>query len=150
MIPHCLFGLPCGLLHLHIGLLISGEALVKSLTCNELDLHTTDYTSLAPLLEEIPVSSPVNLESDDLMPLQGPVMSVPVPTCTTWLLTSLVLMVLNVYFPQLSPVSSLWSPLRAAVPGSITEKGKNSSSVEEQTDENPQEKIQQESQPLKC
>ncbi|KAJ9049564.1 hypothetical protein DSO57_1023138 [Entomophthora muscae] len=38
------------------------------------------------------------------------------PTCTPWLLTGLVLMALNAYFPWLSPVSSLWSPLQATVP----------------------------------
>ncbi|KAJ9063474.1 hypothetical protein DSO57_1000061 [Entomophthora muscae] len=40
----------------------------------------------------------------------------PAPTRTPWLLTGLILMGLNAYFPQLSPVSSLWSPLRAAIP----------------------------------
>ncbi|KAJ9073755.1 hypothetical protein DSO57_1012971, partial [Entomophthora muscae] len=39
-----------------------------------------------------------------------------VPSCAPWLVTGFVLMGLNSYFPQLSQVSSLWSPLRAAVP----------------------------------
>ncbi|KAJ9067765.1 hypothetical protein DSO57_1035919 [Entomophthora muscae] len=38
------------------------------------------------------------------------------PSCTPWLLTGLLLMGLSAYFPQLSPVSSLWSPLQAVVP----------------------------------
>ncbi|KAJ9061303.1 hypothetical protein DSO57_1021976 [Entomophthora muscae] len=42
--------------------------------------------------------------------------SSPAPTCTPWLLTSLILMGLNAYFPQLSLVFSLWSPLQAAIP----------------------------------
>ncbi|KAJ9067109.1 hypothetical protein DSO57_1003022 [Entomophthora muscae] len=95
------------LLHLPSGLLISGEALVKSLSCNNLDLHATDHTLLAPLTEKAPVSSFLNLESNNLGPLQAPVKLSPAPTCTPWLLTRLVLMGLNAYFPKLSPVSSL-------------------------------------------
>ncbi|KAJ9085073.1 hypothetical protein DSO57_1017431 [Entomophthora muscae] len=113
----CLIGdNPSSLLQLPRGLLISGEALVKILTCSDLDLHTTDHILLALLIEEMPMYSPLNLEIDDLVPLQAPVTSVPVLTHTPWLLNSLVLMGLNVYFPQLSHMSSLWFPLRAALP----------------------------------
>ncbi|KAJ9085867.1 hypothetical protein DSO57_1009707 [Entomophthora muscae] len=97
-------------------LTISGEALFKSLTCNDLNLHAAGHTLLSSLIEKVPVSSPLNLESNSLVPLQEPMMSVPVPTCMSWLLTGLVLMGLNVYFPQFSHVSSLWTSLRAAVP----------------------------------
>ncbi|KAJ9053704.1 hypothetical protein DSO57_1021634 [Entomophthora muscae] len=93
------------------GLLISGEALVKSLTCNELELNAANHTALASVVEETTVSSPLCLEESDLVPLQAPVAPVSAPTHTPWLLTGLVLMGLNVYFLQLSPVSSLWSPL---------------------------------------
>ncbi|KAJ9081001.1 hypothetical protein DSO57_1019067 [Entomophthora muscae] len=104
------------LLQLPSGLLISGEALVKILTCNDLDLHASDHTLLAPVIEEASASSPLSLEGNESVPLQAPVILVPVLTCKPWLLTRLVHMGLNAYFPQLSPVSSLWSPLRAAIP----------------------------------
>ncbi|KAJ9068807.1 hypothetical protein DSO57_1024996 [Entomophthora muscae] len=50
------------------------------------------------------------------VPLGPSMVSSPAPTCTPWLLTGLILMGLNAYFHQLSPVSSLWSPLQATVP----------------------------------
>ncbi|KAJ9065489.1 hypothetical protein DSO57_1019077 [Entomophthora muscae] len=56
------------------------------------------------------MSSLPDLEKSDSVPLRAPVVLPPALTCTPWLLTGLMLMVLNVYFPQLSPVSSLWSP----------------------------------------
>ncbi|KAJ9061421.1 hypothetical protein DSO57_1020911 [Entomophthora muscae] len=40
----------------------------------------------------------------------------PIASCTPWVVTGLVLMGLNCYFPQLSPVSSFCSSLRAAIP----------------------------------
>ncbi|KAJ9078392.1 hypothetical protein DSO57_1007108 [Entomophthora muscae] len=43
-----------------------------------------------------------DLRKRDLVPLCAPVSSPPIPTCTLWLLTGLVLMGLNAYFPQLS------------------------------------------------
>ncbi|KAJ9068067.1 hypothetical protein DSO57_1032406 [Entomophthora muscae] len=95
---------------------VLSHSLVKSLTCNNLDLYATDHTLLSPLREKIPVSYPPHLESDDMAPLQAPVVPAFIFTCTPWLLTGLVLMGLNVYFPQFSPVSSFWSSLRAAVP----------------------------------
>ncbi|KAJ9057336.1 hypothetical protein DSO57_1023747 [Entomophthora muscae] len=60
------------------------------------------------------MSVPPVLEKSNLVPLRASVMSP--SACTPWLLTGLALMALNAYFPQLSPVSSLWSPLQAAVP----------------------------------
>ncbi|KAJ9053153.1 hypothetical protein DSO57_1027160 [Entomophthora muscae] len=56
------------------------------------------------------------LAPSDLVPLVVPVVSPFTPTCTPWLLAGLMLMDLNAYFPQMSPVSPLWSPLQAAVP----------------------------------
>ncbi|KAJ9050923.1 hypothetical protein DSO57_1009535 [Entomophthora muscae] len=49
------------------------------------------------------------------VPLGSSKVSSPTPTYTPWFLTGLILMGLNAYFPQLSPVSSLFSPLQAAV-----------------------------------
>ncbi|KAJ9072574.1 hypothetical protein DSO57_1026060 [Entomophthora muscae] len=59
-----------------------------------------------------PLPSP---EESDLVPLEALEVLPPTPSCALWLITGLVLMGLNSYFPQLSPVSSLWSPLRAAI-----------------------------------
>ncbi|KAJ9054532.1 hypothetical protein DSO57_1013405 [Entomophthora muscae] len=40
----------------------------------------------------------------------------PAPRRTPWLLGSLVLMGLDSYLPQLSPASSLWTPLQVVIP----------------------------------
>ncbi|KAJ9074425.1 hypothetical protein DSO57_1006684 [Entomophthora muscae] len=52
----------------------------------------------------------------NVVPPRSSKVASPAPTCTPWLLTGLILMGLNAYFPQLFPVSSLWSPLQAAIP----------------------------------
>ncbi|KAJ9089038.1 hypothetical protein DSO57_1016978 [Entomophthora muscae] len=107
---------PSSLWDLHSGLLFSGEAVVKSLTCDDLDLSTVDYAS--PVLEEaVPPMRPLpSVILSPSVPLGPPKVSSPAPTRTPWLLTSLILMGLNAYFPQLSLVSSLWSPLQVAIP----------------------------------
>ncbi|KAJ9053015.1 hypothetical protein DSO57_1028364 [Entomophthora muscae] len=107
---------PSSLLHLPSELLLSGETIVKSLTCYDLDFCAVNYTVPAPTLEELPVSTLPSLEGNALVPLQAPVKLPPTPTCTPWLLTGLVLMGLNAYFPQLFLTFSLWSPLQAAIP----------------------------------
>ncbi|KAJ9052261.1 hypothetical protein DSO57_1035981 [Entomophthora muscae] len=111
---HLVSNNPSSLLHLPSGLLFSGEALVKSLTCNNLDLYPLDSTSLAPLVEEISAPSPPPLEDEVLVPLLIVKVLAHVPSRAPWLLTGLALMGLNIYFPQMSPVSSLWSPFRVA------------------------------------
>ncbi|KAJ9084118.1 hypothetical protein DSO57_1027590 [Entomophthora muscae] len=98
---------PSNLLNLLSGLLFSGEAIVKSLICNNLDLDAVDYTLPAPVGEEMLMSYLLSLQKNKLVPLQAPVVLPLTPTCTPWLLTGLVLMRLKAYFPQLSPVSSL-------------------------------------------
>ncbi|KAJ9057077.1 hypothetical protein DSO57_1026001 [Entomophthora muscae] len=60
-----------------------------------------------PSLSSLGKSNSVPLEALEVFP--------PISSCAPWLITVLVLMGLNSYFPQLSPVSSLWS-LRAVVP----------------------------------
>ncbi|KAJ9061835.1 hypothetical protein DSO57_1016598 [Entomophthora muscae] len=109
-------GNPVNLLHFPGELFISGEAVVKSSTCNDLDLHADDYAMLAPVLEEMLELTPPNLDRNNLIPLQAPVKLPSALTCTPWLLVRLALIGLNAYFPQLSHVSSLWSPLQAAIP----------------------------------
>ncbi|KAJ9068436.1 hypothetical protein DSO57_1028611 [Entomophthora muscae] len=107
---------PSSLLNLPSSLLFSGEIIVKSLTCNNLDFEFFDYALPNPMGEEMLTSSLPSLEKSNLVPLQVPVMPPLTPIRMPWLLTSLILMGFNTYFPQLSPVSSLWSPLQAAVP----------------------------------
>ncbi|KAJ9072955.1 hypothetical protein DSO57_1021584 [Entomophthora muscae] len=104
------------LLHIPGALLLLGETIVKSLTCDNLDFHAIDLTVPTPTLEEVPAPALPSLEGNNLAPLQAPSNLPHAPTCTPWLLAGLVLMGLNAYFPQLSPASSLWSPLQAAVP----------------------------------
>ncbi|KAJ9066244.1 hypothetical protein DSO57_1011571 [Entomophthora muscae] len=62
------------------------------------------------------MSPPPDLEKSDSVPLRSSAMSPSAPTLNPWLLTGLVLMAMNAYFPQLSPVSSLWSPLQEVIP----------------------------------
>ncbi|KAJ9068644.1 hypothetical protein DSO57_1026526 [Entomophthora muscae] len=97
-------------------LLISGKALVKSLTCDNLELHLTNPFLLVPTTKGIPSLPSPQWESNNSVPLLTPEALIPVPSCAPWLLNGLTLMGLNAYFPQLSPVSSLWFSLRAAVP----------------------------------
>ncbi|KAJ9072146.1 hypothetical protein DSO57_1030307 [Entomophthora muscae] len=107
---------PSGLWDLSSGLLFYGEAVIKSLECNNLDLDIIDST-LTTLVEELPpmISLP-SADQGNSAPLVTPEVLPLTPTCTPWLLAGLMLMGLNAYFPQLSPASSLWSPLQVAIP----------------------------------
>ncbi|KAJ9059329.1 hypothetical protein DSO57_1003531 [Entomophthora muscae] len=121
MVLSLFFCLPCrdnpsSLLHLPGALLLSGKTIFKSLTCDDLDFHAINHTVSASALKEIPMPALSSLEGSDLVPPQAPVKLSHPPTQMPWLLAGLVLMGLNAYFPQLSPVSSLWSPLQAALP----------------------------------
>ncbi|KAJ9064750.1 hypothetical protein DSO57_1027021 [Entomophthora muscae] len=107
---------PPSLLSLPGILFYSGEAVVKSLTCDDPDLGDVDYSSLTPVVEEASMPSFPDLEKSSLMPLRAPVMPPPAPTRTPWLLTGLELMALNAYLPQMFSVSSLWYPLQAVIP----------------------------------
>ncbi|KAJ9050412.1 hypothetical protein DSO57_1014635 [Entomophthora muscae] len=107
---------PSSLWDLPSGLLFSGEAVVKSLMCNDLDLDTADHTLSVSEEAVPPVPLLPSVAQSHSVPLGPYEVSSPAPTHTPWLLTGLILMGLNAYFPQLSPVSSLWSPLRAAIP----------------------------------
>ncbi|KAJ9076474.1 hypothetical protein DSO57_1025858 [Entomophthora muscae] len=105
-----------GLLNFPNGLLLSREDVVKSLTWYDLDLDVVDYILPSYEGERTSMPSLPSLEKSNLVPLEVCKVSPPAPSCAPWLITGLVLMGLNSYFPQLSPVSSLWSPLRAAIP----------------------------------
>ncbi|KAJ9079995.1 hypothetical protein DSO57_1029737 [Entomophthora muscae] len=97
-------------------LLVLGETIVKSLTCDDLELSAADFTVPTPTLGVASMPTTLGLDKGPPVPLLAPVELPHAPTCTPWLLIGLVLMGLNVYFPQLSPASSLWSPLQAAIP----------------------------------
>ncbi|KAJ9055970.1 hypothetical protein DSO57_1037863 [Entomophthora muscae] len=107
---------PSSILRFSPGLLVLGEALVKSLTCDDLDLHSADPVLSTPAIDGVIFSSLSSQESVNLVPVWVPEGPTLVFSRAPWLLTGLVLMGLNAYFSQLSLVSSLWSPLRAAVP----------------------------------
>ncbi|KAJ9068746.1 hypothetical protein DSO57_1025508 [Entomophthora muscae] len=92
---------PSSLLNLPNGLLFSGGAVVKSLTCDNLDLKDAACTPFAPVGKEMMRPFLLDLEVSNLVPFCAPVLPSPTPTCTPWLLTGLLLMGLNAYFPQL-------------------------------------------------
>ncbi|KAJ9050606.1 hypothetical protein DSO57_1013021 [Entomophthora muscae] len=86
------------------------------LTCNELDLYSPGLDLCTPFVEEAFEPPILQLEDEVSGTQQASEVLECVLTRTPWLLVDMVLMGLNAYFPQLSPVFSLWSPFRAAVP----------------------------------
>ncbi|KAJ9072577.1 hypothetical protein DSO57_1026063 [Entomophthora muscae] len=104
---------PSSILLFPSDLFISGEAVVKSLTCDSLYLYSAESILSAPSTKESPPSPHLMQGNTDSVPLLETEVT---PLAPSWLVTIFVLMGLNSYFLQLSPVSSLWSPLRAAVP----------------------------------
>ncbi|KAJ9058481.1 hypothetical protein DSO57_1011857 [Entomophthora muscae] len=113
----CLVGSnPASLWDLPSSLLFSREVVVKSLTCDNLDLDVVEL-ALPSSEEVVPPTPPLpSMVQKNVVPPGSSKVASPTPTCTPWLLTGLILMGLNAYFPQLSSVSSLWSPLQAAIP----------------------------------
>ncbi|KAJ9066940.1 hypothetical protein DSO57_1004703 [Entomophthora muscae] len=63
---------PSSLLDLSSGLLFSGEAVVKSLTCGDLDLDDVDFTQSTPAGKDVSMASIPSLEKSNLVPLQVP------------------------------------------------------------------------------
>ncbi|KAJ9053955.1 hypothetical protein DSO57_1019306 [Entomophthora muscae] len=96
-------------------MLIISENIVRSLTCDDLEFPTPELAlSASPGL-----SSPMLLSSEApvvLAPEEGEAVQESVPKCAPWLLGGMILMGLDSYFPQISAVSSLWTPLQEAVP----------------------------------
>ncbi|KAJ9066535.1 hypothetical protein DSO57_1008474 [Entomophthora muscae] len=94
---------------------ITSENVVRSLVCDNLDLSALELVpsmvlNLNPSFStssEIPV--PQAQEED-------PGGQVFCPNCAPWLLGGMLLMGLDSYFPHLSAVSSLWTPLQEAIP----------------------------------
>ncbi|KAJ9077939.1 hypothetical protein DSO57_1011899 [Entomophthora muscae] len=83
---------------------------MRSLTCNDLE-----FPVLEPALSNGPRAAPYNAPF-----FQGPNCPGPrrrfghqdsAPKCAPWLLSGMIMMVLDSYSPHLSAVSSLWTPL---------------------------------------
>ncbi|KAJ9086463.1 hypothetical protein DSO57_1003798 [Entomophthora muscae] len=106
---------PSSLLLFSSDLFTSSEAIVKSLTCNNLDLQSAESILPAPSAKGTSLYPPLMQNDTDSVSLQEMEVLPLAPSHASWLVASLVLMGLNSYFPQLSPVFSLWSPLRVAV-----------------------------------
>ncbi|KAJ9080684.1 hypothetical protein DSO57_1022349 [Entomophthora muscae] len=93
----------------------TSENVVSSLTCDDLELVTSN---ISPSVSSGP-PPPLPLSSEApvvLVPGGDKVVSESTPKCAPWLLSGMILMGLDFYFPRLSAVSSLWTPLQAAIP----------------------------------
>ncbi|KAJ9049882.1 hypothetical protein DSO57_1020035 [Entomophthora muscae] len=87
-------------------LLLTDENLVHSLTCDDVEfaLPTAELKSY----QDEETQTPALVELEDLSPLVGvPVFPGCALRCTSWLLTSMWLMGLNAYLPQLFSTSTL-------------------------------------------
>ncbi|KAJ9074744.1 hypothetical protein DSO57_1003398 [Entomophthora muscae] len=91
-------------------LITSGEYLVKSLTCDDLDPSLLDF-SPGLLYVEDSLSSLPPMEEPQPIPQPTPSHQAPSTQFTPWLLSGMALIGVNSYFPQLSPTSSLWTPV---------------------------------------
>ncbi|KAJ9079323.1 hypothetical protein DSO57_1036580 [Entomophthora muscae] len=96
-------------------ILATSENVVRSLTCNDLKFPALK-TSSAMLSHQPSQKIPPpevfvaqiqesGLDTQESLPKRAP-----------WLLSGVILMALDSYFPQLSVASSLWTPLQAAIP----------------------------------
>ncbi|KAJ9058684.1 hypothetical protein DSO57_1010024 [Entomophthora muscae] len=91
------------------GIYTTSENVVRSLTCNDLEFPTATPPSLGhPTL--FPSEDPLVLVSEE--GLGTPELT---PKRASWLLSGMVLMGLDSYFPRVFAVSSLWAPLQAAM-----------------------------------
>ncbi|KAJ9062251.1 hypothetical protein DSO57_1012699 [Entomophthora muscae] len=96
-------------------ILTTSENVVRSLACNDLEF---------PALKPAP-SMPPGLFFPMPLPSEDPIFQVQedgfgtqesAPKRAPWLLDGMILMGLDSYFPQLSDMYSLWTPLQAAIP----------------------------------
>ncbi|KAJ9061029.1 hypothetical protein DSO57_1024785 [Entomophthora muscae] len=109
-------------------LCVTGENLVKSLTCNNIELSFPEPDSVVPRKEAYPAS----LSAEEEIQPTPQVMPVPLENALTpisWSLGGIALLGLNAYFPQLSPCplfghlcqnSRLNLPARFQVSGVVT------------------------------
>ncbi|KAJ9065324.1 hypothetical protein DSO57_1020956 [Entomophthora muscae] len=88
---------------------------MRSLTCNDLEFPVVKTAPTTPS----GLACPMPLPSGDpivLVPEEGWSIPESAPKHASWLLSGMVLMGLDSYFPWLSAVSSLWTLLQAAIP----------------------------------
>ncbi|KAJ9078284.1 hypothetical protein DSO57_1008113 [Entomophthora muscae] len=91
-------------------LVATGKKLAKSLTCDYLVFSSPNYDHIVPSETGNPVDPPP-LEVEFITPkVKFSPNNFP-PSSTPWLCDGMSLMVLDSYFPQLSPVFSLWTPV---------------------------------------
>ncbi|KAJ9051692.1 hypothetical protein DSO57_1002391 [Entomophthora muscae] len=83
---------PSSLLNFPSGHLLSGEAVVKILTCNNLNLYAVGYASPSSKGERIPMPPLPSWEESDPVPLKTLEVLPPTPSHAPWLITGLVLM----------------------------------------------------------
>ncbi|KAJ9064655.1 hypothetical protein DSO57_1028104 [Entomophthora muscae] len=91
-------------------LLVTSENLIKSLTCNDLEVFflKTDLQTpqkLDPSKPSHSMKPKHNVPEEEFNPPEY------APKRTPWLLDGILLMGLDSYFPQLSSASLLWTPL---------------------------------------
>ncbi|KAJ9055794.1 hypothetical protein DSO57_1039515 [Entomophthora muscae] len=97
------------------GIYTTSENVVRSLTCNDLDLPTAKTVPAAPLS----LGHPTLLPSENphvLVSEEGLATPELTPKRASWLLNGMILMGLDSYFTWVSVASSLWTPLQAAMP----------------------------------
>ncbi|KAJ9087602.1 hypothetical protein DSO57_1031517, partial [Entomophthora muscae] len=89
--------------------------LACALTCDSVEYaFTTDLlTGLQPEMDSLPCTVMV----EDLPPVSDmPVIPGAGLNCSSWLVAGILLMGLNDYLPQLSPVVFIWTPVQVAIP----------------------------------
>ncbi|KAJ9067286.1 hypothetical protein DSO57_1000869 [Entomophthora muscae] len=93
----------------------TSENVVRSLTCDDLEFPAVKIASVASpsLAHPMLLPSEVPLVRVSEKGLGTPELT---PKRASWLLSGMVLMGLDSYFPRVSAASSLWTPLRAAMP----------------------------------
>ncbi|KAJ9084866.1 hypothetical protein DSO57_1019644 [Entomophthora muscae] len=95
-------------------LFFTGETMVCSLICDNMEFSLPTEEPMGHLYKDSHMLSPV--EYVILPPLDSMLPTPEVlPRRTSWLVLGMLLMGLNVYIPQLSPVGSFWSPVQAAI-----------------------------------
>ncbi|KAJ9061659.1 hypothetical protein DSO57_1018511 [Entomophthora muscae] len=113
--PNCLLYLPEDLSGRAQDLFATGENLMKSLTCDNLDLSLPSF-NLKSLCNEVDLGHDIPTKKPKSIPQAAPALQEYAPKRAPWLLEGMVMMGLNSYFSQLSSVSSLWTPVQAAIP----------------------------------
>ncbi|KAJ9064281.1 hypothetical protein DSO57_1032163 [Entomophthora muscae] len=87
----------------------TSKTLVYSLTCNNVEFALPTEAPIIHMYEDscLPSSESVVLSPINSMRPTPEVL----PRCTSWLVLGVLLMGLNMYLPQLSPVGFFWSPV---------------------------------------